>query len=72
MDLYPSLCTKTNSKWIKASARITTYVVIYRIQCRKGLFKNRTPYAQELRPTIDKWDFRKLRGFLIAKERAVQ
>jgi hypothetical protein len=31
-------------------------------------FLNRTPMAQQLRKTIDKWDYMKLKTFCIAKE----
>lgn len=38
----------------------------YRTQGRKD-FVTRIPLAQELRPTIDKWNFIKLRGFCTDK-----
>lgn len=35
-------------------------------------FINKTPLAQELRPTVDKWNLIKLKQLLRAKERGIQ
>jgi hypothetical protein len=38
------------------------------VMCILKDFLNRTPAAQQLRESIDKWDFRKLKSFCTTKE----
>jgi hypothetical protein len=71
-----SHCTSLNSKWIKdLNIRPKTLKLI---QERVGNtleiigidkdFLNRTPAAQQLRESMDKWDFIKLKSFSTTKE----
>jgi hypothetical protein len=69
-------CTSINSKWIKdLNIRCQTLKLV---QERVGNtlevigiskdYLNRTPAAQQLRESIDKWDFIKLKSFCSTKE----
>jgi hypothetical protein len=78
LKLDPCLlpCTSINSKWIKdLNSRPQTLKFV---QERAGNtlevtgigedFLNKTPAVQQLRESIDKWDFIKLKGFCTTKE----
>jgi hypothetical protein len=76
LDLCLSPCTSISSKWIKdLNIRLQTLKLV---QERVGntleligigkYFLNRTPAAQQLRESIDKWDFIKLKIFCTRKE----
>jgi hypothetical protein len=75
MDPYLSLCTKLKSKWIKDLNIKSDTLNLIEEKMRKSLeligrggnFLNRTPVAQALRLTIDKWDLIKLKSFCKAK-----
>jgi hypothetical protein len=76
IDPYFSPCTKLKSKWIK-DLNIKPYTVnlIYQkvgysldlIGARDN-FLNRTPMAQALRSTINKWDLMKQKTFCKIKD----
>lgn len=66
-----SLCAETHSKWIDDISHLEKPLTLNLLeenrQCLHdtGLgknFLNRTPFVQELRPIIDKWDFVKLKS----------
>jgi hypothetical protein len=76
LDPYLSLSTCINSKWIKdLNIRPQTLKLVWE---RVGItlelmgigkdFLNRTPAAQQLRDSVDKCDFIKLKSFCTAKE----
>ena len=76
IDPYLSPCTKLKSKWIKDlnikpdTLNLTEEKVGSTIGCT-GIgndFLNRTPAAQTLRETINKWDLLKLKIFYKAKD----
>ena len=75
IDSYLSLCTKLRSKWIKdlnikpATLNLIEEKVGSTLECT-GIgnhFLNRTPAAQTLRETINKWDLLKMKSFCKAK-----
>lgn len=75
-SLYPSLCTKSKSRWVKDfkwNLRHKKLLgenigsVLHCIGIGKD-FLIITPFVQELRTTTDTWDFIKLKGFYIAGE----
>ena len=75
IDPYLLLCTKLKSKWIKdLNIKPTTLnlteekvgVILEHIGTGDH-FLNRTPVAQTLRETINKWDFLKLKSFCKVK-----
>lgn len=73
LELYLSSCTKTSSKGIKdlQVQAETGGEGIGSTLSGVGIgkdFPNRTPFVQELRPTIDRWDFKKPKSFCTAKE----
>jgi hypothetical protein len=76
LDTCLSPCTSINSKWIKdLKIRPQTLKLV---QERAGNtwevigigkeFLNRTPAAQQLRKSLNKWDFIKLKSFCTTKE----
>jgi hypothetical protein len=71
LNIYPSLspCTSINSKWIKdLNVRSETVKLI---QDHIGIgdnLGNGTAIAQELRESIDKWNYMKLKNFCTANE----
>jgi hypothetical protein len=76
LDPYLSPCTSVNSKWIKdLNTRTQTLKVVQErvgntlevIGIGKDFF-NGNPAAQQLRESIDKWDFIKLKSFCSTKE----
>ena len=77
MKLYPYLspCKKLKSKWIKdISINLTTLNLIEEKvgsslqDCTGDYFLGRTPVAQTIRETMNKWDLLKLRSFCKAKD----
>jgi hypothetical protein len=75
-DLHLSLCIKFKSKAIKdLNIELDTLNLIEK-KLRNTLERfgikdnllNRAPMTQVLRPTIDKWDLMKLKGFCKAKD----
>jgi hypothetical protein len=78
MQIGPFLppCTKLNSKWIKDlyikpdTPKLIEKKVGNSLKCSGTgeIFLNRTPIAQILRSTIDKWDLMKLKSFCKAKD----
>jgi len=79
IDPYLSPCTKLKSKWIKDFniKRNTVNVIEEKVGNTLeyigtgDTFLNRSPMAQVLRSTIDKWELRKLQSFLL-KQRICQ
>jgi hypothetical protein len=76
---YLSPCTKLKSKWIKDINRKTDILNRIDEKVRNSLecicteeFLNRTPLAQTLRSTVNKWDLMTLRGFSMAKNTIIQ
>ena len=76
IDPYLSPCTKLKSKWMKdlnikpATLNLIEEKVgstLERIDTG-NYFLNRTPAAQTLRETINKWDLLKLKSFCKAKD----
>ena len=75
IDPYLSPCTKLKSKWIKDLNIKPDTLNLIEEKVGKSLeligtggnFLNRTPMAQALRSTIDKWDLMKLKSFCKAK-----
>ena len=73
--LYLLPCTKLKSKWIKDLNVKSDTLNLIEEKVGKNLkligtgrnFLNRTPMAQALRSTVDKWDFMKLKSFYKAK-----
>jgi hypothetical protein len=73
IDLYSSLCTKLKSRWIK-----NRNIKLDLMEEKVGnslewigtgdKFLNRTPMAQALRSTLDKWDLIKLQVFCKAMD----
>ena len=76
IDPYLSPCTKLKSKWIKdlnikpATLNLIEEKVGNTLECigTGNHFLNRTPVAQTLRETINKWDLLKLKSFCKAKD----
>ena len=76
IDPYLSPCTKLKSKWIKdlnikpATLNLIEEKVRSTLECigTGNHFLNRTPAAQTLRETINKWDLLKLKSFCKAKD----
>jgi hypothetical protein len=76
IDPLLSPCTKLKSKWIKSLHIKPDSLNLVEEKGRKSLelistgenFLNRTPIAQALRSTIDKWDLIKLKSFCKAKD----
>jgi hypothetical protein len=71
LDPCLSLCTSIDSKWIKdLNIRPKIQEGAENILEVIGIgedFLNRTPASQQLRETIDKWDFKKLKSFCTTK-----
>jgi hypothetical protein len=75
-----SPCTKINSKWIKdfnisPETLKQLQEAIGNTLAHIGIgnnFLNRTPKAQHLRETMNKWDYIKLNSFCTAKERVTR
>ena len=75
IDPYLSPCTKLKSKWIKdLNINLTTLNLMEEKEGsslqhmgRGDLFLRRTPIAQTIRATINKWDLLKVRSFYKAK-----
>jgi uncharacterized membrane protein len=75
LDSYLSPCTKLKSKWIKDLNIKPDALSLIKEKVKKGLeligtggyFLNRTPLAQALRSTMDKWDFLKVKIFSKSK-----
>jgi hypothetical protein len=75
-DPYESPCTKLKSKWIKDLNIKSDTLILIEEKVRNSLkyigtgeiFLNRTPIAQALTLTIDKWDLMKLQSFYRAKD----
>ena len=73
---YLSPCTKLKSKWIKdlnikpVTLNLIEEKVGSTLECigTGNHFLNRTPTAQTLRETINKWDLLKLKSFCKAKD----
>jgi hypothetical protein len=74
LDPCLSPCTSINSKWIKdLNIRPKTLKLVQEgagstLELIGNDFLNRTPSAQQLRESIDKWDFIKLKSFCTTKE----
>ena len=76
IDPYLSPCTKLKSKWIKdlkikpATLNLIEEKVGSTLEriATGNHFLNRTPAAQTLRETINKWDCLKLKSFCKAKD----
>jgi hypothetical protein len=76
LDLYLSLCTCINSKWIKdLNIRPETLKLVQEGTINNldliGIdkdFLNRAPVAQQLREIMDKWDFLKLKSVCTTKK----
>ena len=76
IDPYLSPCTKLKSKWIKDLNIKSDTLILIEEKVRNSLkyigtgeiFLNRTPIAQALTLTIDKWDLMKLQSFYRAKD----
>ena len=76
IDPYLSPCTKLKSKWIKDFniKPDTLNLIEEKVGKRLELigsgvnFLNRTPMAQALKSTIDRWNLMKLRSFSKAKD----
>jgi hypothetical protein len=76
LDPCLSPCTSINSKWIKnLNIRPETLKLVQggagNTLELKGIskdFLNRTPAAQQLRESVNKWDYIKLKSFCITKE----
>jgi hypothetical protein len=76
IDSYLSPCTKLKSKWIKDLNIKPNSLNLREEKVEKSLehigtgeiFLSRTPMAQALRSTIDKWDLMKLESFSKAKD----
>ena len=76
IDPFLTPCTKLTSKWIKdLNIKPNTLNLIEQkvgnsleLTGRGDNFLNRTPMAQALRSTIDKWDLMKLKSFCKAKD----
>lgn len=73
LDLYISCCTKIRSKQIKKTLHLKPKTLeenrLHPTHIGVGKdFMNKTPFAQELRPPIDKWNFMKLSSFCTVKE----
>ena len=72
IDLFLSLCTNLKSKWTKDLHIKPDMLNLIEEKAGKspkhmgtgGNFLNRTPMAQALRSTIDKWDLMKLKRLL--------
>ena len=75
-DSYLSPCTKLKSKWIKdlnikpATLNLIEKKVGSTLECigTGDHFLSKTPVAQTLRETINKWDLLKLKSFYKAKD----
>jgi hypothetical protein len=78
IDTYLSTCTKLMSKWVKNLNRKPDILNLIEEKVGNSFesigagenFLNRTPTAQALRTTIDKWDLMKLKNFCKAKNTA--
>jgi hypothetical protein len=76
IDPYLSSCTKLKSKWIKDHHIKLDALNLIEENMGKGLeligtgghLLNRTPVAQALRSTLDKWELMKLKSFCTAKD----
>ena len=76
VDPYLSPCTKLKSKWIKdININLTSLNLIEEKVGSSlqdigtgGHFLSRTPVAQTIRETMNKWDLLKLRSFCKAKD----
>jgi hypothetical protein len=75
LDPFLSPCTGINSKWIKDLTIKSEMVKSIQENIGNTLdhvgigdnFSNRTSIAQQLRESIDKWDYMKLKSFCTAK-----
>ena len=73
---YLSPCTKLKSKWIKDLHLKIRYNELIEEKVRNSLeltgtgehFMNRTPSAQAVRSTINKWNLMKLKSFSMTKD----
>ena len=80
IDPYLSPCTKLKSKWIKdLNINLTTLKLIeeklgssLQDMGTGDLFLGRTPVAQTIRTTINKWNLLKLRSFCKAKDTVIK
>jgi hypothetical protein len=76
LDPCISPCTSINSKWIKdLNIRPKTLKLVQETVGNTleligtgKVFLNKTPAAQQLRESIDRWDFIKLKSFCTTKE----
>jgi hypothetical protein len=69
VDPCLSPCTSINSKWIKdINIRPETVELLQEHISIGKNFLNRTPFSQQLRKRIDKWDYMKLKSFCTVKE----
>ena len=77
IDMYLSSYRKLKSKWIKdLNVKLDRLNLIEKRKWERTLntmgtgeiFLNRTPMAQALRSTINKWDLMKLKSFYKAKD----
>lgn len=73
LDPYLSPCKKIDSKWIKLDLNMKTEPVrtngcILHDKDVWKYFLKRNPFAQMVRPRIDKWDFMQLKYFSTDKE----
>jgi hypothetical protein len=79
IDPYLSLCTKHKSKWFKDLNIKTDTLNLIEQKVRDSLelmgtgdnFLNRTPMAQAVRSTIDKWDLIKLKSFVRQRTQSI-
>ena len=80
VDPYLSPCTKLKSKWIKdininpSTLNLIEEKVGSSLQDigTGGHFLSRTPVAQTIRETMNKWDLLKLRSFCKAKDTVIK
>ena len=76
LDHQLTPCTKTNSRWIKElNISHDTIKVLEENIGRKisgipcsNIFTNMSPRARDIKETINKWDFIKIKSFCTAKE----
>ena len=77
LNLYLSLCTKINSKWIKDLGTRPETLCLIDEKVGSNLhhvvlgpdFLNKTPKVQEVKLRINKWDGFKLKSFFTVKEK---
>ena len=80
IDPYLSPCTKLKSKWIKELNINLTTLNLIEEKVESNLqdmgtgdhFLGRTPVAQTIRETMNKWDLLKLRSFCKAKDTVIK